>query len=133
MSTPNASDNCSSSVIVTNDAQFPIISDTVVVWTYDDGNGNVTTQVQNIIITDINNGISSIDEVTLEADESGYSYQWVDCNNGNAFIVGEVEKEFVATINGSYAVEITMGNCVDTSGCITVVGVGINELKERSR
>ncbi|NNC84430.1 MAG: T9SS type A sorting domain-containing protein [Bacteroidia bacterium] len=45
---PTATDNCGGSVIVTSNASFPITSDTTVTWTYDDGNGNTTTQDQNI-------------------------------------------------------------------------------------
>ena len=52
---PTATDTCSSNVTVTNDAVFPITQQgtTVVTWTYDDGNGNITTQTQNVIIQDV--------------------------------------------------------------------------------
>jgi len=51
---PLATDNCSGTVTVTNDGTFPITSQgtTVITWTYDDGNGNTSTQAQNIVITD---------------------------------------------------------------------------------
>ncbi|WP_052172400.1 glycine-rich protein [Psychroserpens jangbogonensis] len=49
---PTATDNCGGSVIVTSDAVLPITIEgtTIVNWTYDDGNGNTTTQTQNIIL-----------------------------------------------------------------------------------
>ncbi|HNP06646.1 MAG TPA: MopE-related protein [Cyclobacteriaceae bacterium] len=52
---PTATDNCSGAVTVTNDATLPITTPgtTVVIWTYDDGNGNVNTQNQNVIITPV--------------------------------------------------------------------------------
>nr|WP_321222509.1 LamG-like jellyroll fold domain-containing protein [uncultured Psychroserpens sp.] len=53
---PTATDNCGGSVTVTNDATLPILGEgttTVVTWTYDDGNGNTSTQTQNVIIDDI--------------------------------------------------------------------------------
>ncbi len=53
LTAPTATDNCSSNVTVTNDATLPITAaSTVVTWTYDDGNGNTSTQTQNVIIND---------------------------------------------------------------------------------
>jgi hypothetical protein len=52
---PTATDNCGGTVTVTNDATLPITSQgpTVITWTYDDGNGNISTQTQNTVIDDI--------------------------------------------------------------------------------
>uniref|UniRef100_UPI0019539033 LamG domain-containing protein n=1 Tax=Psychroserpens algicola TaxID=1719034 RepID=UPI0019539033 len=53
---PTATDNCGGSVTVSHDATLPISgegSTTIVTWTYDDGNGNTSTQTQNVIIDDI--------------------------------------------------------------------------------
>lgn len=52
LTAPTATDNCASTVAVSNDAVFPITSNTVVTWSYDDGNGNVNTQTQNIMVAD---------------------------------------------------------------------------------
>lgn len=49
---PTATDNCSGIVTVTNDGVFPITASTTINWTYSDGNGNSTSQIQNIIIDD---------------------------------------------------------------------------------
>lgn len=51
---PQATDNCGGTVTITNDATFPISATglTIVTWSYDDGNGNVSTQVQNVFIND---------------------------------------------------------------------------------
>ena len=51
---PFATDDCASSVTITNDGTFPITSPgtTVITWTYDDGHGNTSTQTQNLIIND---------------------------------------------------------------------------------
>ncbi|WP_418513512.1 HYR domain-containing protein [Corallibacter sp.] len=55
LTAPTATDNCSGTVTVTNDATLPISTQgtTVVTWTYDDGNGNTATQTQNVIIDDV--------------------------------------------------------------------------------
>ena len=42
------------------------------------------------------------------------SYQWLDCNDGFALIVGEIGQGFTAIENGSYAVEVSQNGCVDT-------------------
>ncbi|MCH8331424.1 MAG: T9SS type A sorting domain-containing protein, partial [Bacteroidetes bacterium] len=63
---------------------------------------------------------------TLTADETDATYQWVDCNNDYAAIPGETNQQFVATENGFYAVELTKGNCIDTTACKTIVNVGLD-------
>jgi len=55
----------------------------------------------------------------------GASFQWLDCDNNFAKIVGATSRTYTATKNGSYAVEITKNGCTDTSECITISGVGI--------
>ena len=52
LTAPTATDNCASTVTVSNDAVFPITSNTMVTWSYDDGNGNMSTQTQNIMVAD---------------------------------------------------------------------------------
>ncbi|MEE4196065.1 MAG: GLUG motif-containing protein, partial [Bacteroidales bacterium] len=55
LTAPTATDNCSGMVTGTHDAALPINTQgtTVVTWTYDDGNGNVATQTQNVVINDV--------------------------------------------------------------------------------
>jgi len=64
---------------------------------------------------------------TITANQTGATYNWIDCSNGNTVIAGATSANYTATTNGDYAVEITVGNCVDTSACVTVNTVGINE------
>jgi len=64
----------------------------------------------------------------LTANQTGATYQWVDCDNGNAFIPSETNQSFTATATGNYAVEITVGNCVDTSGCENVIISSVNNI-----
>ncbi len=62
---------------------------------------------------------------TLTANATGVTYQWIDCNNGNAAIAGETNQSFTATSTGNYAVIVTQGLCSDTSTCFAVSTVGI--------
>ena len=53
LTTPAATDNCTGSVTVTNNiANFPIMSDTTITWTYTDGASNTSTQTQQVTIDD---------------------------------------------------------------------------------
>jgi len=69
----------------------------------------------------------------LTAIQTNALYQWLDCNNGNAPITGETSRVFTATQNGSYAVEINNGNCLDTSNCLVVNIVGLSNIDEDER
>lgn len=64
---------------------------------------------------------------TLSSNQSGASYQWIDCNNGNSPISGATGQTYTATANGSYAVQVTVDNCTETSDCYTVANVGLEE------
>jgi hypothetical protein len=66
----------------------------------------------------------------LSANETNANYQWIDCGNGNAPIVGQTSQTFTPTeIIGSYAVILNSGVCADTSACFLIDQTGINELQ----
>jgi len=65
---------------------------------------------------------------TITANATGALYQWLeDCNNSYTIIPGETAKNFTATVNGDYAVEVTENGCADTSICVTITKVGIGQ------
>lgn len=68
----------------------------------------------------------TLNSVTLTASASGATYQWINCN-GNTIISGATSQSYAATANGNYAVVVTQNNCSDTSDCVAVNSVGINE------
>lgn len=74
--------------------------------------------------------VSTANSVTLEANAVGAQYQWLDCDNGYAPIVGETSKVFTPTANGNYAVEVSYHGCVDTSACTLIEEVGLTEFDE---
>ena len=66
---------------------------------------------------------------TLTSNQVNATYQWLDCNANMNQIPNQTNQFFVATVNGSYAVKITTtAQCVDTSNCITINSVGLNEI-----
>lgn len=85
-------------------------------------------------VLDIDKTVST-NNITIAANETGASYQWIDCSD-NSEIPNETGQSFTATSNGSYAVVVSKNNCSDTSDCVDITNIiidGINEnnLKER--
>ena len=54
---------------------------------------------------------------SLQAAESGMSYQWMDCVSGNP-IAGAVSQQFTPVSEGQYAVVVSDAGCSTTSDCI---------------
>jgi len=65
---------------------------------------------------------------SLIAVQSGAIYQWLDCNNNFATIPGASAQTYIPPTSGSYAVEITKNFCSDTSACIPLTIVSINDI-----
>ncbi|MGB0914468.1 MAG: choice-of-anchor V domain-containing protein [Crocinitomicaceae bacterium] len=66
---------------------------------------------------------------SLIATQSAALYQWIDCDNGNADVVGATSQSFVPTSTGNYAVVVTIGSCSVTSGCMFIDPfVGVDEV-----
>lgn len=73
---------------------------------------------------------------TINAINLSSAYQWLDCNNGYSLIYNAIGQSYTPTVNGSYAVVAYVGEgeiCIDTSACITINDVGLNELNSESR
>ncbi len=58
------------------------------------------------------------------ANAMNVSYQWYDCN-ANQLLIGDTNKIFIATQNGSYAVILSDGNCTDTSACHSLTNLSV--------
>ncbi|GAB5418290.1 MAG: hypothetical protein Crog4KO_16050 [Crocinitomicaceae bacterium] len=74
-------------------------------------------------------GITQLDELTLEATNAGADYGWIDCTTGMV-ISGETAQTFVASMNGEYAVVVTENGCSDTSDCIVIDQVNLDEVQK---
>ncbi|MDX2361600.1 MAG: FG-GAP-like repeat-containing protein [Crocinitomicaceae bacterium] len=79
-----------------------------------------------LVVTIVDAGVS-VSGITITADATGSTYQWVDCDNGNSDVNGETSQSFTPTINGNYAVEVTENGCTETSACEIIDEVGILE------
>ncbi len=58
--------------------------------------------------------------------QPGLSYQWLNCQSNQPF-AGETNQSFIATTNGQYAVIVSNGACTDTSLCIALTNIGVQE------
>jgi hypothetical protein len=63
----------------------------------------------------------------MEAVETGATYQWVDCLNNNTPIPGANSKIFIASVNGTYACIVTKNGCTETTNCVQVYSLGVDE------
>lgn len=71
--------------------------------------------------------IYPIEGPTLLAEQTNANYQWLDCNNNYQPIPDATEQFFTTSENGSYAVIISVDDCIDTSACYSVL-VGIKDV-----
>ncbi len=56
----------------------------------------------------------------LLAQESGFYYQWVDCDNDYSPIEGATEQSFIPETSGNYALYIATDDCSYSSNCFSV-------------
>ena len=98
---PTATDNCGGAITGTTTTTFPITAQgtTVVTWTYDDGNGNMITQTQNVIIDDVTApvaDVATLADVTAECEVTSITAPTATDNCGGA-ITGTTTTTFPIT------------------------------------
>jgi len=78
--------------------------------------------------------VSASLEIDLTSDEdfiftnvNNSTYQWLNCTT-NQQITNATNQFYFAPENGSYAVIVTQDGCSDTSECLVISTVGVNEL-----
>ncbi|MFT5020697.1 MAG: hypothetical protein ACI9CU_002098, partial [Polaribacter sp.] len=75
-------------------------------------------------VTDITTSSSG---AIITANNLGATYQWLDCDNSNATIPGEIGQSYTTEANGNYAVELTENGCIDTTACVSIITTAILE------
>ncbi|TPN85243.1 T9SS type A sorting domain-containing protein [Aquimarina algicola] len=73
-----------------------------------------------LIINKISDLTTSVSGTTITSNNNSASYQWIDCDNDNAIIIGETGKSYTPSTTGNYAVTLTENGCVETTACVTV-------------
>jgi predicted dienelactone hydrolase len=115
------------------------------IYTFPDGTTSSSATTHSSILTS-STGCDSIVETTLnitnldagvtnnngqlEANQTGASYQWIDCSTMN-LINGETGQALIPTTSGNYAVEITENGCIEISDCYEVQVSGLESLKDK--
>jgi hypothetical protein len=92
-------------------------------------NGCESQRLEVTVTITILDASTTVNELTISANQNGASYTWVDCNNGNQPIAGASGQSYTATANGSYAVIIEQNGCSVTSNCVAITTVGLEEVK----
>ncbi|WP_034061987.1 T9SS type A sorting domain-containing protein [Lacinutrix jangbogonensis] len=128
---PTATDGCTLTQMVgTTDAVFPITLNTTITWTYNDGNGNTSTQAQNVVITDSTDPVASGQNITVDLGVNGsVTITSADVDNGSNDNCGSVALSIMPdtfTSEGVFSVTLTAtdikGNTNDTVVQVTVTG-----------
>jgi hypothetical protein len=83
----------------------------------------------NLTVNSVDNTVS-ISGITLTATQTGATYQWIDCDNGNAVIPGATSQSYTAAANGNYAVIVTINGCSETSDCRLINSVSLDDKSE---
>lgn len=88
-------------------------------------NGCDSLVTLNLTIVDVNTDVT-VSENVLTSAASTASHVWINCD-GNTPIPGATSPTFVATVSGEYAVQVTQNGCTETSECIQVTVVGLDQ------
>jgi hypothetical protein len=83
-----------------------------------------------VTVIGVNTQVSQPITNTLEALQTAAQYQWLNCQADFFEMLGANNQSFSALQSGIYAVEITYNGCVDTSDCITLNYVAMNEIDD---
>lgn len=86
----------------------------------------------NLNLRKVNNTLIKRNFLLISQQLNATSYQWLDCINDTA-ITGATGQQYLVEENGTYAVEVNFDGCIDTSFCIEVVNVGIEEYSAEAR
>ncbi len=87
-----------------------------------------STVTLNLTITPSpNNNVTQV-STELIADQSGATYQWLDCDDNFSYVFGETGQSFTPVVTGNYAVEVNLNGCMDTSTCYLIDYTGLGEL-----
>ncbi|MEI6062122.1 MAG: T9SS type A sorting domain-containing protein, partial [Bacteroidota bacterium] len=86
--------------------------------------GDGSVQILGVTVEIIDTSVS-VSGLTLYANATAASYQWINCN-GNTPIPGATHQSYTVTANGNYAVIVTGNTCSDTSACYNISTVGLS-------
>ena len=89
------------------------------------GCDSIATLDLTIITNDLT--ITNNDPSLKVAEQTGATYQWLNCTDNYSEIAGAINASFKAATNNDYAVEITNSACIDTSVCQSITLASVFE------
>ena len=106
LTAPTATDNCSGTVTVTNNATLPITSNTTIIWTYEDEAGNTSTQNQEVIISDVTAPVADASSLPTLTGDCSVSVTEAPSATDNCVgeVTGTTEDPTVYNEQGSYII-----------------------------
>ncbi|NOZ35672.1 MAG: T9SS type A sorting domain-containing protein [Chlorobi bacterium] len=146
LTAPTATENCSGTLAGTYDVTLPITHSSQILWTYDDGNGHIATQTQNVIISDntpptiscvANQNVTADTSNTYTVSGTEFDPDATDDNCGVASVINDFNSantldgaKFPAgTTTVTWTVTDNAGNTTDCNFDVTVNAyVGINNI-----
>jgi hypothetical protein len=106
------------------------VSDQMVTWVGKSFGGCDSTVHTLIWITKPDDAISASND-TLFAAPGADTYRWMKCSN-QTLIAGATSAWYSPALDGDYAVVVSLGNCKDTSQCITIMHMGLEAWAKNS-
>lgn len=82
---------------------------------------SITVEVKPLPIRTI-----ALNGMLLTSNQNGAGYQWLDCNANRIPIPGATSQVYTVAKSGDYAVIINLAGCSDTSDCMRVNAIGLN-------
>jgi hypothetical protein len=93
---------------------------------YTNNNGCTGVYVDTIHVLAIaDTSVTNLGNELIAVATGGYTYQWLDCDNGMSPISGATSQNFIPGAKGHYAVEISNGSCIETSDCYETWPLGV--------
>lgn len=90
-------------------------------------NGFCGAASDSILVSHISVDVTTtLNDSTITSNATAAAYQWINCSNLSP-IAGATNQSYTATANGSYAVIVTENGCTDTSACVSIVILGMEE------
>ncbi|MBK7958032.1 MAG: T9SS type A sorting domain-containing protein [Bacteroidetes bacterium] len=94
--------------------------------TFTSFNGCDSVVTLNLTVTPLPSKLTNTTGNTITAAQAGATYQWINCAT-NTIIAEANAESFTPSFNGSFKVVVTQTNCSDTSACVPINSVGLNQ------
>lgn len=80
-----------------------------------------------LTIISVDTSISVTNGNLIIANATNATFAWIDCQDGHIIFDDPSMSQFMPNYNGPFAVIVTQNGCSDTSECVIILGIGIEE------